>query len=435
MQIPEINFKKRRADAFAAMPEKSALLVLSQPEAVRNGSVEHSYRQHSLLHFLTGFGEPESALLMVKEGGAVTTTMFLREKNPDEEIWSGRRLGVEKAPAALGVDAALSIHSLWDRLPALLGQIESLFVELGLSESYDRHIIKVLRKHKQMHRRTRLAMIGIEDPSPISAALRQRKAPEEVARMKHAAQITKNAFDRVFKMVRPGVNEREVFAVLLGAFHELGAEMSAYNLIVAGGVNATILHYVENNRELHANDLLLIDAGSQYDYYASDVTRTFPVSKRFSAEQRAIYDIVLRTQKNCIEMCRPGATLDAIHEHAISQLVDGLVDVGLLNESRSEIMDKKLYRRFYPHGTSHWIGLDVHDVGFYRDGSDQATKLQAGMYFSVEPGIYIQPDDHAAPERFRGIGVRIEDDVLITDSGCDVITAGIPKEIADLENR
>lgn len=427
---------KHRLERLVQELGTSALIAPSQPEALRNATVEHSYRQESFLHYLLGFDEPHCALVVLPSRPVGQRIhLFLRAKNPERELWEGRRLGLEAAKTALPIDEAHDIAHLWDKLPELLGEAESIHYNFGICERNDRQLIQTLVAHKAIWgRRKGSAKLPVFDAAAVAGKLRIRKDAAEIARMRAAASVTQGAFARIFQMTRPGMNERDIHGIILGEFLQRGGEMEAYGSIVAGGANACVLHYRANNQSLKDGELLLVDAGAQYDYYASDVTRTFPIGQRFTPEQRALYEIVLKAQRAAIAKAKPGSTLVAIHDEATAVLIDGLVDIGLLKGSRDEILANKSFRRFFPHGTSHWIGLDVHDVGFYQERGEP-TALAAGMYFSVEPGIYVDPADNEAPEAFRGIGIRIEDDVLITETGHEILTAAIPKDIAELENR
>ncbi len=411
------------------------MLVLSQPTAMRNSNVEHPYRQDSVMHYLTGFEEPESAILLLSKGApGEKMILFLREKDALAELWEGIRLGTAAAPERTGVDKAFPISQLWEMLPKLLGESESLYYHFGTCAREDEHVINVITKHKRLIGRTRGWQLPVYDSWGIAGQMRLRKTSEEVERMRAAAAITRATFKKIYENVRPGQNERDVHGLILGEFLRHGGEMEAYGSIVAGGANACVLHYRSNNMLLEDGKLLLVDAGAQLHYYASDVTRTFPIGRKFTPEQKALYEIVLSAQEAALSAAKPGSSLPTIHEAGLDVLVDGLREIGLLSGSRDEIKASQSYKRFFPHNTSHWIGMDVHDVGDYTLGG-KPLPLEAGMYFSVEPGLYVDPSDMAAPEGFRGIGIRIEDDVLITESGNEIITAGIAKSVKELENR
>lgn len=435
MSLTKVDYRARMS-RLAELAEGGAVLVLSQPTAYRNSTVEHGWRQESFLYYMTGFVEAESALLVLPfkpEGERYH--LFLRERDPERELWDGKRLGTARAKSQVPVDQAHTIESLWDKLPDLMGEAKRLYVTLGLSEDYDRRIIRALAVHKGKHGKHNLsAKVPLFDAQYLAGLMRLRKGPEEVERMRDAAAVTRQTFAKVYRTVRPGMTERDVHGLILGEFMAGGAEMEAYGGIVAGGNNACCLHYRDNDQLLKDGDLLLIDAGAQKHYYASDVTRTFPIGRRFSSEQKAVYEIVLAAQKAAIAKATVGSTLPKIHDEATGQLIDGLLSLGILKGSKDEILAKGSHRKYYPHGTSHWIGMDVHDVGMYRDRGDW-MKLESGMYFSVEPGLYFDAADESVPAPFRGIGIRIEDDVLVTAQGPDVLTDGIAKEVHELENR
>lgn len=433
-KFSRIDYRSRMERVLEMIPG-GAMLVLAQPPAIRNSNVEHPYRQDSVMHYLTGFEEPESALLLLANAPAgERTILFVREKDPVAELWEGLRTGTEAAPARVGVDRAYAIEDLWEMLPKLLGDCEQLYYHFGMNHLDDEKVIETITRHKRLIGRTRGWQLPVHDSWGIAGQLRLRKTPQEVERMRAAAAVTRATFKSIYETVRPGQSERDVHGLILGEFLRNGGDMEAYGSIVAGGANACVLHYRSNNMELRDNELLLVDAGAQLDYYASDVTRTFPIGRKFTAEQRSMYEIVLAAQLAAIAAAQPGSTLTAIHEAGLAVLIDGLRDIKLLDGSVSQIRETQSYKRFFPHNTSHWIGMDVHDVGDYTENGTPVS-LQTGMYFSVEPGLYVDPTDHLAPAGFRGIGIRIEDDVLITDAGHEIITAGIAKEVRELEDR
>jgi Xaa-Pro aminopeptidase len=433
VNLPAINYQERLAQVMACL-DGNALLLMAQPQAYRNSTVEAPWRQDALFYYLTGFNEPEAALLVLSNRSAnePRVILFLRDKDPTAELWNGLRMGVAAAKSSLAVDEALPISELWARLPTLLGSAKGLYYGMGQASDNDKRVIETLRKHRLGAARNAAGMIPIMDPAHIGGALRIIKRPEEIARMRAAASITKNAFTRVLSELDPKQSERDIHATLLNEFLRGGADMEAYGSIVAGGNNACVLHYRDNNAPLRAGQLVLIDAGCQVDNYASDVTRTFPVSGRFSPSQRALYEICLQSQKDAIAQAKPGNNWMDVQDAAFKILAQGLIDIGLIKMPLAEALEKNAHKHFCPHSISHWIGLDVHDAGRYRDEKGPVP-FEPGMYFSVEPGIYINSSDESVPEEFRGIGIRIEDDVLITESGCDVLTAGIPKEVSEVE--
>ncbi len=433
LNLPKVNYRAR-VDRVMSMLDGHAMLLMAQPQPYRNSTVETLWRQDSFFYYLTGFSETDSALLLLphREGKEPRVILFLRDKDPVAELWNGLRLGINAAKETLSIDDAFASEDLWTKLPTLLSGAKGLHYTLGLSPDKDRKVIDALRKHRMTSARNAVGLLPISDPSQFSAALRILKTPEEIARLKAAAGITKAAFKRVLSELKPGQTERDVQATLLYEFLKGGAEMEAYGSIVAGGDHACVLHYRDNNAPLRDGELLLIDAGSQVDNYASDVTRTFPINGKFSPAQRALYSVCLASQKAAIEVAKPGATLVDVQDAAFKTLAQGLIDLGLIKLPLAEALEKNSHKHFCPHSISHWIGLDVHDAGRYMENGNPVP-FEPGMYFSVEPGIYINASDTTVPEEYRGIGIRIEDDVLITTSGNEVLTGGIPKEISEIE--
>ncbi|MCX6125125.1 MAG: aminopeptidase P family protein [Proteobacteria bacterium] len=432
LNLPKVDYRERIQDVVKLL-DGAAMLVLAQPQGYRNSTVESTFRQDSLFFYLTGFSETDAALLIRPKtnDNSAEVVLFLRDKDPVAELWNGARLGVHKAKDQLPIDAAFSYDQLWLKLPEQLIGAKALHFSLGINSDNDRKVIECLRKSRLIGPRTNGGILSLADAQTISGALRVVKRPEEVARMRAAASVTKEAFKVVLSQLRPGLNERDIHGILLGEFLKGGAEMEAYGSIVARGSGACCLHYRDNNRPLVGGELLLIDAGCQVDNYASDVTRTFPINGTFTAEQQALYEVVLRSQKDAISLCRPGATWQDIQNKSFRTLTEGLIEIGLIAVGVDEAVANNLHKKFCPHSISHWIGLDVHDAGVYAvDG--KPVEFRAGMYFSVEPGIYINADDDSVPAGFRGIGIRIEDDVLITTGGCEVLTQGIPKELAEV---
>ena len=403
----------------------------SAPVAIRNNDVEHEYRQDSDLHYLTGFEEPESVLVLTNQHPEHRAVLFLRERDPTREVWDGARLGVDRAPQELGVDAAFPIGELAAKLPDYLSNAKRLHYRLGFDRAFDEIVLEAIRAVRRKGRTGVRPPTEIVDTVESLHEMRMRKSAAELEIMRRAAAVTREAHVRAMQVAKPGVFEYEVEAEILRVFRKHGSQRPAYGSIVGSGPNATVLHYRRNDRRIEEGDLLLIDAGCELDYVASDVTRTFPVSGKFTPEQRALYEIVLEAQKKCIEATRPGASVDEVHEVAVRVLSEGLIEEGLVTGSLDDVIAEGKYKPYYMHRTSHWLGMDVHDVGtYFVDG--KSRPLEPGFVITIEPGLYIARDADVDP-RWRGIGIRIEDDVLVTAGGREVITADVPKEPGDVE--
>ncbi len=419
------SFSERRARLLSAI-HPGVLVLFSTPTAIRNNDVEHEFRQSSDLFYLSGFDEPETVLVLSSVAEKEKLVLFVRPRDPERETWDGRRAGVEGAVKDFGADAAYPIAELAARLPELLLGASELHYSLGRHREQDDVLLAALDGARRRGRRGAVYPTRIVDAEVKLHELRLYKTPEELDIMRRAAQISGEAHVAAMKSAKPGVNEWEIDALFRGIFRKHGCERPAYEPIVGSGVNATILHYRKNNRVMQDGELLLIDAGCELDYYASDVTRTFPVNGRFSPEQRAIYDIVLEAQERAIDKAKVGATLDEVHVASAEVVTRGLLALGLIEGPFEEAMKEQRYKTYYMHKCSHWLGMDVHDVGAYYQGG-KGRPLEPGMVLTVEPGIYVAENATGAAERYRGIGVRIEDDVLVTDAGNEVLTAHIPR--------
>jgi Xaa-Pro aminopeptidase len=424
-------FAARRKALLDAMGQ-GVMIIPAPPTFIRNNDVEHDYRQGSDLYYLTGFDEPDSVLVLSTEHPEQRAVLFLRARDPERETWDGPRLGVERAPDALGIDAAFVIRELDERLPGYLENVKRVHYRIGLDRRFDEHFLSAMDVVRMRARRGGEYPSEIVDPGVLLHEMRLKKSKDEIDVMRRAAVITREAHLAAMRAARPGRFEYEVEAELLRTFRAHGSERPAYGSIVGAGPNATILHYRKNDRRLEEGDLLLIDAGAEFGYYASDVTRTFPVSGTFSAPQRAVYEVVLKSQLAAIEAVRPGATIEGLHEQTVSVLVDGLLELGLLSGDKEQIVERGDYKKFYMHRTSHWLGMDVHDVGRYHQGG-APRPLEPGFVLTVEPGLYISPQAEVDPA-FRGIGIRIEDDILVTADGHENLTFDIPKAVPELES-
>ncbi len=402
------------------------VIVPAAPERVRNNDAHYPYRQDSDFHYLSGFPEPEAVLALIPGRAQGETILFCREKDPERERWDGARAGHEGAVEQYGFDDAFPIADIDDILPGMIEGRSRVYYHFGRDTEFDLKLIGWVNRVRAMVRQ------GAKPPHEFVALshllhdLRLFKSRAELRTMRRSAQIAAEAHVRAMRTTRPGMNEHEVEAELLHTFRRHGA-VASYEPIVGGGANACVLHYRANNAPLRDGDLLLIDAGAEFECYASDITRTFPVNGRFSPEQRALYDIVLAAQAAAIDAVRPGRAYDAYHEAAVRVITRGLIELGLLKGTLDANLRDHAYRRFYMHKTGHWLGLDVHDVGDYRiDG--EFRELEPGMVVTVEPGIYVAPDLKGVPARWRGIGIRIEDDVVVTSGDPEVITRDVPSD-------
>lgn len=417
-------------DAMSARSENAVAVLAAAPVFTRNNDVDHEYRQDSDLFYLTGFDEPGSVLVLSAKDRK--TTMFVRPRDPEREIWDGPRAGVDGAKSIFGATDAFKISELSDELPKLLSNQRRLYYRLGRDRPFDDKVLEALDATRRRGRTGVTWPTELVDPSTILHEMRLIKGSEDLDAMRTAAAITRDAHLKAIAQARPGMFEYEVEALLLETFRKRGSERPAYGSIVGSGVNATVLHYRQNNRKMEDGDLLLIDAGCEFGYYASDVTRTFPISGKFTKEQEAIYQLVLDAQMASIEKTKVGGTIDEVHATSVEVITKGLVALGLLQGDVKTLIETEAYKPFYMHRTSHWLGMDVHDVGsYFVDGKPR--KLEAGMVLTVEPGIYIGESYDKVPKEYRGIGVRIEDDVLVTETGHEVMTRAIPKDATELE--
>ena len=412
-------------------------LIPTAREAARNRDSLYPFRHDSYFYYLTGFIEPESVLVLIAgptPNTAPKSILFCREKNLEREIWDGYRYGPEGAREAFGFDEARPIGELAAALPQLLADQPAVYTFVGLDPAWDKTITDALNGVRALVRTGVSAPSVVHDARALLDAQRLIKDPHEIATMRRAGEISSLAHTQAMRHARPGQYEYEVEAELLHEFIRHGAREQAYSAIVASGPNACVLHYRENHRRMADGDLLLIDAGCEYASYASDITRTFPVNGRFTGPQKALYELVLEAQLRCIDAVKPGAPFNAYHDTAIKVLAQGLIDLGLCQGTLDAVLESKAYFQFYMHRAGHWLGLDVHDAGDYRRGGSNGEwqALRPGMVLTVEPGLYIRPADNV-PEQFHNIGVRIEDDILITATGNENLTVKTPKSVADVE--
>ncbi|MDR0806809.1 MAG: Xaa-Pro aminopeptidase [Enterobacteriaceae bacterium] len=426
------EFQRRRQALLAQMTAGSAAIIFAAPERPRSADSEYPFRQNSDFWYLTGFNEPEAALILIKTDDTHNhSVLFNRLRDVTAEIWFGRRLGQEAAPQKLGVDSAQPYSEIVEKLPLLLNGLDVVYHAQGEYDYGDNIVFTALDKLRNGSRQNLCAPATLTDWRPLLHEMRLFKSTEEIAVMRKAGEISAKAHIRAMQQCRTGMFEYHLEAEIQYEFARNGARYPAYNTIVGSGENGCILHYVENESELKDGDLVMIDAGCEYFGYAGDISRTFPVNGKFSSAQRTIYNIVLAAQYKAISLLVAGSSIRCANEQVIRIMMQGLVQAGVLQGDAEQLIADNVHQRFYMHGLSHWLGLDVHDVGSY-GSSTRDRLLEAGMVLTVEPGLYIAPDADVPPE-FRGIGIRIEDNILITEQGNEILTSGVVKEIDAIE--
>lgn len=426
------EYARRRRQLMSMVGEGALVILRSATARVRNSDVLYPFRQDSDFLYLSGFREPDAMLVLLPEGKGGKSILFCRERDPAKEMWDGAMVGTERAVDEYGFDLAIPIEKADETLRELLHDRVRVYYDLGRDVEFDQRLITWLNEFRGHSRRDFHAPEEIVDLGHLLHEMRLFKSRGELSAMRKAGRISAGAQVRAMKACRPGMSESEIHAELVHEYMINQCE-PAYPPIVGGGVNACVLHYISNNQPLRDGDLLLIDAGCEYDGYASDITRTFPVNGKFSDAQKELYDVVLRAQEQAIEAVRDGVQWDDIHDVAVEALTDGLLDLGILKGDREEAIEKGLFENYYLHKTGHWLGLDTHDVGDYQvDGHSRA--LEPGMVLTIEPGIYIRQDDERVDKRWRGLGVRIEDDILVTRDEPEILTNRVPKAIDEIEN-
>ncbi|HMB59253.1 MAG TPA: Xaa-Pro aminopeptidase [Xanthomonadales bacterium] len=429
--IKQKEFAQRRTQLMRMAGDESIIIVCAAPARFRNSDVQYPYRQDSDFLYLTGFHEPDALLVLIPGKETGKCILFCRKRDPEREMWDGPMSGLRGAVAEYGMDEAFSHEDIAKRLPGLLHNRDRIYYDLGRNPQFDQRLIGWLNEFRDKSRKTFHAPEEIHALDHMLHDLRLYKSREELKAMERSAQVAVEAHERAMRVCKPGLNEAEIHAELLHTFARHQCEPS-YQAIVGGGANGCILHYIANNSVLNDGDLLLIDAGAEYDGYASDITRTFPVNGKFKPEQRDLYDVVLAAQLAAIEKAQPGNQWDEVHEEAVRVATQGMIDLGILKLSLEEELEEEGYKHFYVHNTGHWLGLDVHDVGEYQiDG--HSRELEPGMVMTIEPGIYIPPGDTSVRKCFRGLGIRIEDNVVITKKAPRILTEGLAKTADDIE--
>ncbi len=426
------EFTKRRKHLMELMGPDSVAILPAAPQRMRNRDTEFHYRQDSDFYYLTGFPEPEAVVVLVPGREHGEYILFCRENDPDMEVWNGPRAGQEGAVERYRADDSFPIDDIDDILPGLLENKERVFYTMGASPDFDQRLIGWVNRLRKQSR------AGIHTPGEFVSLehhlhdMRLYKSSQEIKAMRKAAKISARAHIRAMQSCKPGLYEYQIEAELLHTFMQQGARFPAYPSIVGGGANGCILHYIENYSTLNDGDLLLIDAGAEYDYYAADISRTFPVNGKYSKAQRTLYDIVLEAQYAAIEQVKPGNHWNDPHEAAVKVLTQGLKDVGILKGGLKKLLEDQAYKPYYMHRTGHWLGMDVHDVGDYKVDTEWRV-LEPGMTLTIEPGLYISARHSEVAKKWHNIGIRIEDDVLVTKEGCEVLTRDVPKDPDEIE--
>lgn len=432
MRIAKPEFARRRKQLMAQMEPNSIAIVPAAPERPRSRDTEYHYRQDSDFLYLSGFEEPQAVLVLIPGREHGEFVLFVRERNREREIWDGYRAGPEGACSEFEADDAFPIDDIDEILPGLLEGKQRVYYSMGKDSEFDKHVMDWVNTIRAKVRSGATPPGEFLDLSHFLNDMRLFKSAAELRVMKEAGEISARAHVRAMKASKAGVMEYQLEAEIIHEFQMSGARFPAYNSIVGGGKNGCILHYIENSAPLKNGDLVLIDAGCELDYYAADITRTFPVNGKFSPEQKALYEICLQAQLEAIAVAKPGNHWNDPHEATVRVITEGLVKIGLLDGDVTELIKSEAYKEFYMHRAGHWLGMDVHDVGDYKVGGEWRV-LEPGMVMTVEPGIYVAPDNERVAKKWRGIGIRIEDDVVITKDGNEVLTNGVPKTVEEIE--
>jgi Xaa-Pro aminopeptidase len=429
--IKQKEYARRRRQLMRMAGEDSIIILQAAPASLRNNDVYYPYRQDSDFLYLTGFQEHDAWLVLIPDEKDGKCILFCRDRNPEREMWDGRMVGLESAVSDYGMDEAFDIKEVESRLQDLLRDTERIYYDLGRDPMFDQRLIGWLNDFRGKARKTFHAPEEIHALDHMLHDMRVYKSREELSVMRRSAKVAIEAHEIAMQMCEPGINEADIHAALMQTFIRHQCEPS-YLPIVGGGANACVLHYIANKDVLHDGDLLLIDAGAEYDGYASDITRTFPVNGKFSSEQRELYDVVLAAQSAAIEKAWAGNQWQDVHDVAIRVAAEGMIELGILGHGLEEELETEGYKHFYVHNTGHWLGLDVHDVGEYTiDG--HSRELEPGMVMTIEPGIYIHPEESSVEECWRGVGIRIEDNIAITNDEARILTDGLARTADEIE--
>ncbi len=439
MRKPADNMQifARRRRLLAEKAKGSAIVIPSHPEMIRNNDVHHQYRQDTNLFYLTGWEEPESVFVF-RPGQTPETVMFVRAKDVEREIWDGFRYGPQGCAQEFRIDKTFLVEDFDKEIASLLKNVDRVYYRFGVDREFDGKILTTLEGVRRTHGRSGKGTLPVLDSWELIGELRAIKTADDIELMRLAGKVSALAHIEVMKAAKPGMSEKQLLGIFLGSIYSQNADREGYGTIMASGANACTLHYTFNDQTCRDGDLLLIDAGAEVRYYTGDITRTYPVNGKFSSAQRKVYDRVLEIQKELCATSKPGIPFKNLQDRTIDFLTDAMIDLKLIKVPRTEAIERSLFKKYYPHGVSHYLGMDVHDTGLYSTpgevGADpRARALEAGIAFTIEPGLYIPVDDQDAPEELRGIGIRIEDDVVVTATGIENLTIDAPKEVADLE--
>ncbi|WP_339670200.1 Xaa-Pro aminopeptidase [Dasania marina] len=431
-RISKQEFARRRKNLMAQMEPDSIAIVPAAKEVIRNRDCEYHFRQDSDFYYLTGFAEPDAVLLLIPGREYGETIVFCRERDPKMELWHGYRAGPEGVCAEYGADDAFPISDIDDILPGLLEGRERVYYSMGRNQDFDRKVMGWVNIIRSKVRSGAHPPGEFLDLDHLLHDLRLYKSAAEIRIMRKAGELSAQAHKRAMQICKPGIMEYQLESEILHEFSRNGARFPAYSTIVGAGKNGCVLHYIDNNCKIKDGDLILIDAGCELEHYAADITRTFPANGKFSKEQKALYNIVLEAQEQAIATIKPGNHWNQSHDITVQVITKGLLDLGLLKGELDTLIEAGAYKDFYMHRAGHWLGMDVHDVGDYKV-ADEWRVLEEGMAMTVEPGIYVAPDNMQVAKKWRGIGIRIEDDIVVTKDGCENLTAAVPKTVAEIE--
>jgi Xaa-Pro aminopeptidase len=432
LETPSKEQTRQRREEFMRRIPGGIAIFPAAPTAVRNSDVEHAYRQDTDFYYLTGFEEPHAVAVLTPNHQEHRFVLFVQPKDREREVWTGWRAGAEGAKRDYGADAAFTIDRLDEELPKLAEKADRIYYRFGSDPTFDERMVGFMRHFQRQRQREGTGPTSLIDPAEMLHEMRLIKTPDELELLRRAIDITCEGHIAAIEALRPGAYEYELDATIGYAFRKNGSPRCGYATIVGAGANATVLHYTINNRRIEDGDLVLIDAGAEFGYYTGDVTRTLPAGGRFTGDQAVLYQLVLDAQLQAIDTIQPGATFIDPHDRTVRVLTEGLVRLGLLEGSVDKLIEENKFKKFFMHRTSHWLGMDVHDAGPYKVG-DEWRRLAPGMVMTVEPGLYIAEDAEDVDPRYRGIGIRIEDDVLVTEKGHEVLSARVPKTISDIE--